>query len=121
MRAGASRVRISTIVSSLMPAPASYVSIACKLGESSLPIAAAMPPCAQSVAAPLPSRVLHRTVTRIGAQLERRHQPGDAGSDDDDVAVRTFHVACLIARRSAEFEHALDRAAGARARRLDRW
>ena len=69
-----------------MPAPARCVSIACRRGESSSPIAAAMPPCAQSVAAPLPERVLHSTVTRVGASLSAAIKPGDAGADDDRVA-----------------------------------
>ena len=78
MRAGASLVRIFTMRASLMPAPARCVSMAWSEGESSAPSAAAMPPCAQSVAAPLPKRRLHNTVTGIGRQFERGHQAGNA-------------------------------------------
>ena len=60
---------------SLMPAPARCVSMAWSEGESSAPIAAAMPPCAQSVAAPLPKRRLHNTVTGIGASLSAAIKP----------------------------------------------
>ena len=44
--AGPSEVRTSTASSSHRPSPARIVSAACSAGESSSPIAAAMPPCA---------------------------------------------------------------------------
>ena len=55
---------------------------------SSWPSAAAMPPCAQSVEPSAPSGAFEITTTGRGASCERRHQPGDAGADDDDASAR---------------------------------
>src|SRR5215469_13572358 len=94
-----------------MPAPARCVSIACRVGESSLPIAAAMPPCAQSVAAPLPRRVLHRTVTRIGASFSAAIKPAMPAP----TTMTSLRCSCmrLISGFTAVLEHTLDGLASA--------
>ena len=96
-----------------MPAPARCVSIACSRGESSLPIAAAMPPCAQSVAAPLPSRVLQRTVTFAGCSLSAAIKPA-MPAPTTSASLRCVSLESRsIARLAAELEHSFDRAARA--------
>src|SRR5579863_3921349 len=89
-----------------MPAPASCVSMAWRLGESSSPIAAAIPPCAQSVAEPLPRRVLHRTVTRIGASFSAAIKPA-IPAPTTMTSLRCSGTR-LISGLAAVLEHALD-------------
>ncbi len=84
--------RISTSISSLMPAPARCVSnrvqarrvvFADRGGD------AALRPIGRRA---IPRRVLHSTVTLRGCEFERRHQTGDSGADDDRVAAVRCNV-----------------------------
>ena len=112
MRAGASWVRISTMRSSLEPAPARCVSIACSAGESSATHRRSDPtlrPIGCGAGSKL--RFAHDCDTHR-REFERSGYPRDACSDDDDVC--SLHClgvfwCCIVCWTDwAQFQHSIN-------------
>ncbi len=110
-RAGADDARATA--GSHSPSPAASVSARCSAGLSSGPTAAATPPCAQALDASSPSGARRQHQHGLRRQLQRRHQPGEAGADDDRAATA---AAALIGPPAS----ARPRGARGRPRRVDR-
>ena len=80
IRDAAARSRAPRLSGSHNCAPTRIVSAACRAGESSRPIAAAMPPCARRGR---PSPIAPYRNERAAFERERRRESRDATADDD--------------------------------------
>src|SRR5580698_4599444 len=113
MRSGASRATRLTMPESHKPAPALIVSAAWWRQSSSLPIAAAMPPCAQADAPEWPGREPASTKAGKGASFSAVNSPAMPAPRIKAPSVSIMVLVGFISRSGLHRQHALDGDTGA--------